>query len=234
MRILAVVAILASALTPAPATAGSVAPNIRSDGVVLKEHAVRGPSRTHHGPASGHSVPPSAKPINLCLSGDTVNSCGEPRDQEDGTGDEGIVVTPGMAAEAVSEVPMPGLELHVQPDGPTLVNVDTIFFAEPKVFETSVELLGVTVDIEATPVRFTWVHGDGTKQTTAEPGRAYPNKDVTHRYLRPGSAPARVDTTYAVRFAIDDGEWIELGDQLTASGESTAVEVREALPVLVH
>jgi hypothetical protein len=168
------------------------------------------------------------------LSGDTVNSCGEPHDDEDAPSGDETVLTPGMAAEAVSEVPMPRLRLHVQPDGQTLVNMDTIFFAEPARFQTSIELLGVTVDIAATPVRFTWVHGDGTKQTTAKPGRAYPSKDVTHRYLRPGSVPARVDTTYAVRFAIDGGDWIELGDELTATGESTTVEVREALPVLVH
>jgi hypothetical protein len=168
------------------------------------------------------------------LSGDTVNSCGEPHDDEDAPSGGETVLTPGMAAEAVSEVPMPRLRLHVQPDGQTLVNMDTIFFAEPARFQTSIELLGVTVDIAATPVRFTWVHGDGTKQTTAKPGRAYPSKDVTHRYLRPGSVPARVDTTYAVRFAIDGGDWIELGDELTATGESTTVEVREALPVLVH
>lgn len=229
------VAILASALTPAPATAGSVGPNLRSDGLVLKEHVVRSPSQRHEeSPAHGRSAPQSTEPINLCLSGDTVNSCGEPRDQEDETNSGETVLTPGMAAEAVSEVPMPGLELHVQPDGQTLVNVDTILFAEPAMFRTSIELLGVTIDIEATPVRFTWVHGDGTKQTTAMPGRAYPSKDITHRYLRPGSVPAQVDTTYDVRFAIDDGDWIKLGAQLTAAGESTTVQVREALPVLVH
>ena len=232
MRIFVVVAILASALTPAPATAGSVTPNVRSDSLVLKEHVVRGPSqRRDRSPAHGRSAPQST---NLCLRGDTVNSCGEPHDDEDAPRGDATVLTPGMAAEAVSEVPMPRLRLHVQPDGQTLVNVDTIFFAEPARFQTSIELLGVTIDIEATPVRFTWVHGDGTKQTTANPGREYPSKDVTHRYLRPGSVPARVDTTYAVRFAIDDGDWTELEDQLTATGESTTVEVREALPVLVH
>jgi hypothetical protein len=222
------------ALSPMPAAAIDVNTDPYAPKVVIRNSDRTSDHHNYEGRrVDSNSNPRSTTPINLCLSGDTVNSCGEPRDHEE-TSDEGTVITPGMAAEAVSEVPMPSLELHVQPDGQTLVNVDTIFFAEPKVFKTSIELLGVTVDIEARPVRFTWVHGDGTKQTTTTPGRAYPSKDVTHRYLRPGSAPAQVDTTYAVRFAIDDGDWIELGDQLTASGESTAVEVREALPVLVH
>lgn len=130
---------------------------------------------------------------------------------------------------------MPKLKLHVQPDGQTLVNVDTIFYTEPQTLETSIELLGHTIDIQAEPVAYTWVYGDGTKRTTTEPGSPYPNKDVTHRYLRPANqVAARVDTVYAVRFAIDGGDWTDLGDNLVATGPSTPVEVREALPVLVH
>lgn len=170
----------------------------------------------------------------MCRNGDTVNSCGEPDGEPEAPGDGGTVLTPGMAAEAVREVPMPSLQLHVQPDGQTLVNVDTIFFAQPEIVETSIELLGTTITIEATPIRFTWVHGDGTKHTTAEPGHAYPRKDITHRYMRPARVSARVDTTYVVRFAIDGGDWIDLDDELTATGLRTPITVREALPVLVH
>jgi hypothetical protein len=130
---------------------------------------------------------------------------------------------------------MPKVRLRIQPDGPTLVNVDTIFYCEPRTFSTSIDILGHTIDVEAEPVRFTWVHGDGSQQTTRKPGRTYPHKDVTHRYMRPaGELQARVDTTYAVRYAIDGDDWTNLGTDLTAAGPSTPVEVREALPVLVH
>jgi hypothetical protein len=159
-------------------------------------------------------------------------TCNEPNPAQPASG---VVFTPAVAEQAVAEIPLPKLRLQVQPAGPTLVNVDTIFWCEPRSFSTSIELLGHTIDVEAEPVRFTWVHGDGTQRTTRKPGSPYPSKDVTHRYMRPAKQfAAHVDTTYAVRYAIDGDGWTDLGDTLTATGPSTPIEVREALPVLVH
>src|SRR5687767_9406358 len=39
--------------------------------------------------------------------------------------------TRGDIRRAIREIPMPPLKLHIQPDGRTLVNVDTIFYTEP-------------------------------------------------------------------------------------------------------
>jgi hypothetical protein len=149
-------------------------------------------------------------------------------------GATGTLFTPGMAREAVMDIPLPGLELHVQPDGETLVNVRTNFWVEPETFETSIELLGHTIDIEATPASFTWVHGDGTSQTTREAGRPYPDLDITHRYLQPKSLAARVVTTYDVRYSIDGGGWTNLDEPLAAAGPETAIDVHEAIPVLAR
>jgi hypothetical protein len=143
--------------------------------------------------------------------------------------------TPADIERAIREVPMPPLRLHVQPDGRTLVNVDTIFYTEPTTMRRTVALLGHSVRLECTPVRYAWVHGDGTTASTGKPGRPYPAKDVTHRYQRPGSdLRARVDTTYSVRYSVDGGRWTDLAELLTAPGPSTTIDVDEAVPVLTH
>jgi hypothetical protein len=96
-------------------------------------------------------------------------------------------------------------------------------------------LLGHAVRLDARPVRFTWVHGDGTKATTSRPGRPYPAKDVTHLYQRPGDdLRARVDTTYRVRYSVDGGGWANLDETLTAPGPAAAIDVDEAVPVLTR
>ena len=146
----------------------------------------------------------------------------------------GAVFTPGLARQAVASIPLPGLTLNVQPDGETLVNVPTIFWVDPQPFETSIDLLGHEIEIEATPASFTWFHGDGTTQTTDHPGRPYPREDITHRYFQPAELTARVDTTYSVRFSIDGDGWTDLGEALVAAGPTTVIDVHEAAPVLVR
>ena len=142
---------------------------------------------------------------------------------------------PADIERAIREVPMPPLKVRIQPGGRTLVNVDTIFYTDPTHLRRTVALLGHSVELDARPVRFTWVHGDGTRATTTHPGRPYPAKDVTHRYKQPGEGlRARVDTSYAVRYNIDGGGWADLGETLTAPGPSTTLDVDEAAPVLTR
>ncbi|MCX6407727.1 MAG: hypothetical protein NTV28_12480 [Propionibacteriales bacterium] len=129
---------------------------------------------------------------------------------------------------------MPALRVTVQPGGRTLVNVPTILHTDPRPVRESITLLGHDIDVEATPTRFTWHHGDGTSRTTTRPGRPYPAKDVTHTYQRTADRVSiRVDTTYTVRFRVDDGAWTPLGQPLTATGAATPLQVTEAAPVLV-
>jgi hypothetical protein len=143
--------------------------------------------------------------------------------------------TPGDIERAIREVPMPPHRLNIQPDGRTLVNVDTIFFTEPRRLRRTVALLGQQVRLDARPIRYTWIHGDGTQHTTTKPGRPYPAKDVTHQYQQPGhDLTARVDTTYSVRYSVNGGDWTTLSETLTAPGPTTSLDVDEAKPVLTH
>ncbi|MGA8852058.1 MAG: hypothetical protein WB508_10105 [Aeromicrobium sp.] len=135
--------------------------------------------------------------------------------------------------QAAREIGLPSLELIVEPGDSTLVNADTNFYTDPENFARSIDLLGFDVDLRATPVRYTWVHGDGTRRATTQPGRPYPHLDVTHRYREPADiVRPRVNVTYRVRYRVDGGAWAALGQTLTASGPTTELAVNEAAPVL--
>lgn len=144
-------------------------------------------------------------------------------------------VTVGDIMEAVRKVGLPPLTIQFQPGGTTLVNFETIFYADAPVFERTVELLGYAVDLRAAPASFTWHHGDGTSQTTTSPGHTYPNHDVTHTYehaadnIRP-----RVDVSYQVSYRIDSHTWETLPGTITAPGAAASLSVEQGLPLLTR
>jgi hypothetical protein len=136
---------------------------------------------------------------------------------------------------AVREIGLPSLEVQIQPGEETLVNIETIFYTRPQPFERSITLLGFDIDLVADPVRYSWVHDDGTVSTTSRPGKPYPAMDVTHRYREPADdVHPRVDVTYRVRYRVDGGAWQTIGQTLQASGPVAELDVREAAPVLTR
>lgn len=144
-------------------------------------------------------------------------------------------LTEGDILQAVRRIGLPSLQVRIQPGEKTLVNIPTIFYTRPQPFSRSVDLLGFDIDLSAAPVRYRWVHGDGTTRTTAEPGKPYPAMDVTHRYRAPADdVDARVDVTYRVRYRVDGGAWQTIGQTLVAAGPTTGLEVKEAAPVLAR
>jgi hypothetical protein len=116
-----------------------------------------------------------------------------------------------------------------------LVNLDTIVYTDAKKPSTSrPTLLGFPVDIEARPVSYTWNFGDGSAPvTTTTPGKPYPSKEITHRYMKRGSVALSVTTHYAARFNVAGSGWQTIDGTVPITGPATTLEVREAVPVLV-
>jgi hypothetical protein len=129
----------------------------------------------------------------------------------------------------------PGLSVKVQPNGRTLVNLDTIVYTDDnKVSTTTVTLLGFPVVVEATPISYTWRFGDGSPAlTTSTPGKAYPSKEITHKYMKRGDVSLTLTTNYAARFNVADTGWQYVEGTIPVTGPATALRVREAVPVLV-
>lgn len=179
------------------------------------------------------STPPRIPTDVTCLEdAEGVDQC-YPRAFDDDPEDPDL--TEGDILRAVREIGLPSLKVQIQPGEETLVNVETIFYTRPQPFERSVTLLGFDIDLVAEPVRYTWVHDDGTVSTTSQPGKPYPAMDVTHRYREPADdVHPRVDVTYQVRYRVDGGAWQTIGQTLQASGPAAELDVREAAPVLTR
>jgi hypothetical protein len=162
--------------------------------------------------------------------------------------DEPVVPTPGVPVnvprpedvnweQVLAEsrnVAFPGLGVKVQPTGRTLVNLETIVYTDQSRVSTArVTLLGFPVEVEATPMSYVWRFGDGATLTTTTPGKPYPAKEITHKYLKKGSVGLTLTTNYAARFRVAGGAWQYVDGTVPITGPATPLLVREAVPVLV-
>lgn len=170
--------------------------------------------------------------------GGVIGTLLPPDDESTPTSGAAPSATIDVAAEiqrAVRRVELPSIDLRTQPGDTTLVNIETILYADAETVEVDVEILGYAVEIRAHPSRFTWHHGDGTSQTTQDPGSPYPHHTVSHRYLRAhSSVTLRVDIGYAVEYRVDGSSWTTLPETLTATGAGQSLTVRQATPLLVR
>ena len=142
-------------------------------------------------------------------------------------------VTPGLVLTALRRIGLPAIEAKTQPEDKTLVNFDTIFYAEPQTFRRTITLLGQSVEVEAQPSRYVWHHGDGTSAATTSPGAPYPSKDVVHQYRDAHrTVQARVDVVYSARFRVGGGAWQDIAETVTIAGPPTPLRISEATPVL--
>lgn len=144
-------------------------------------------------------------------------------------------VTWEQVLSEVKDVAFPQLSVKVQPAGRTLVNLDTIVYTDQsKVSTHTVTLLGFPVVVEAMPMSYTWNFGDGSSVTTTTPGRPYPAKDITHKYMKKGQVGLTLTTHYAARFNVAGTGWQYVEELVPITGPATALQVREAVPVLVE
>ncbi len=143
-------------------------------------------------------------------------------------------VTDALVLREVQRLGLPRLTVRVQPAEATLVNFETIFYAEPVAWSRTVRLLGYTVDVEATPTSYSWLFGDGESDATTSPGAPYPAADVTHTYADAGvRVRPRVDVAYEVRYRVDGGGWQTISAPIRAAGLPVDLRIREGTPVLV-
>jgi hypothetical protein len=163
----------------------------------------------------------------LPLSADRCHILGEREPSEPGV----VVITEGMVITEVRKVGFASSVVHVQPAGNTLVNLDTNFYADRKVFDRAVPILGQMVPVRATPT-YTWHFGDGTSQHTEGSGAPYPEGDVTHQYKDRGKVIVSVTLNYDTWFRLPGQEWQRAG-VVDIPGPGTGVQVCEARPVLV-
>lgn len=233
IRAIAFVSVTAALLLPTAARAGvDVDPAELSPHVILEAEQPTPPQVNSPGTEPVSNQPPPVRPFTECRVDPVVGTYGC-REEDPAPDADEPELTPGDVLRAVREIGLPSLQVKIQPGDETLVNVDTIFYADPQPFERSVTLLGFDVDLVAAPVSYQWVHGDGSVAATDRPGKPYPAMDVTHRYSSPADdVQARVDVTYQVRYRVDGGPWQTIGETLLATGPAAILDVKDAAPVL--
>lgn len=83
----------------------------------------------------------------------------------------------------VTRLLVDGSGITRQPPGTeVLINLDAIVYTSDDPRTLTTEVNGTPVTVKATPTSYTWSWGDGSSTTTTDPGAAYPNQTVTHRY----------------------------------------------------
>jgi hypothetical protein len=146
------------------------------------------------------------------------------------------VITPGRVLKEMRSLSWPEAELVIQPpNGRTLVNLKTNFLTTTTApTSQTITLLGQQVEIEATPVEYTWHFGDGAELRGSDPGAVYPDLRVTHVYEKAHvTVSPSVDVTYQGRYRVNGEDWIPVPETLTVAGTPVSLEVVSATPHLV-
>jgi hypothetical protein len=145
--------------------------------------------------------------------------------------------TPALTLREFKRLPLPAGRVNVEPgEGPVLINIPTNFYvdAQPLLLHTTV--VGIDVEVEATPSSFTWTFGDGGRLVTKDHGAPYPDMRTTHVYTQPGKRPVTLTTTYTGRFRRADvpgSPWIPVAGTAQVVSPTITLDVIEARAVLV-
>ncbi|WP_162175490.1 PKD domain-containing protein [Paraoerskovia marina] len=142
------------------------------------------------------------------------------------------------AARAFHEMQIQPATLNVQPpNGWTIVHFDTIVHTEnpdTAAQETTTELLGIPVQIRAQPTEYTWDFGDGTTQTTTDPGKPYPDHTITHQYTDLQTYTITLTTQWTGQYRIAGATtWTDVPGTATTTSTSNPLDVLELTPRLV-
>lgn len=143
---------------------------------------------------------------------------------------EPIVIT----STDVSHLLVDGSGITRQPPGSqVLVNLDAIVYTtdDPRTLTTQVNATPVTV--QATPTSYTWTWGDGTTTTTTDPGAAYPNQTVTHRYASTAQdVTITLTTTWTATFTPDGQDTQPVTGTITTTDTTAPFDVVRTISYL--
>jgi hypothetical protein len=143
-----------------------------------------------------------------------------------------------IAMHLRDEIPVPHAQIRINPNR-GLVGVDSWFWLEGyngAPIEESTNAFGQRVEVEARVTRYEWSFGDGGSLVAKTVGRTYPHRSqIRHLYERSSAGlaagfPVQVTFSFAVRYRVGGGGWIEL-PSISRVAETT-YPVRESQSVI--
>ena len=144
----------------------------------------------------------------------TLHRPGQPDQPTTSGGARAVTITTRQAATLIAS----GSGITRQPPGPkVIISKAFIVYTNPTVRYQTTTILGTSIEVEFTPVSYTWGWGDGTTTTTTDPGAPYPHQSVTHYYQHTATGiTTTLTTTWTTRFRpTGESQWRPIEGTIT-------------------
>ena len=141
-----------------------------------------------------------------------------------GNGPRTVTVTVREAATLIAQ----GSGITRQPPGPkVIISKAFIVYTNPTPRYQTTTILDTAIDVEFTPISYTWNWGDGTTTTTTDPGAPYPNHTVTHHYKHTDkNITTTLTTTWTTRYRpTGHTDWHTIEGTITTTETSTPYDL---------
>ena len=151
------------------------------------------------------------------------------------------VTAPVTLADIAAFRPTPPVD-HVEPNGWTVVGLDTNFYATGSAHVVPGTLLGHPADVRFTPVEWWWSYGDGSAASHPSAGATWAALGVgefdatgtSHVYTRNGTYVIDLDVDYAAEYRFAGGPWVGISGALTVPANRLVIVAGDAKTVLVE
>lgn len=131
--------------------------------------------------------------------------------------------------------------LTAQPRGWSVVSLPTNFVAATSQHSVSGPLLGETVEVRFTPVRYEWAYGDAATASTTTAGatwqqlgqKEFSPTPTSHVYAQVGTYAASVTVNFSVEYRWGGETWQSIPGEVSSMSAPVSVRVSTAQTVLV-
>lgn len=155
----------------------------------------------------------------------------------DDSGDTENIVPLRVTREDFASLPIEAGQVSVQPGrGWVLVNQPTVVWSDASPHVLTASVLGVAVEVLATPVAWAWDFGDGTPiLRTTDPGAPWPEETVSHVYREAADrARISVETEWRGQFRrLGADGWQDVVGTVTTTSALDPIDVLTAEPRLI-
>ena len=154
----------------------------------------------------------------------TLHRPGQPDQPTTSGGPRTVTITTRQAATLIAS----GSGITRQPPGPkVIISKAFIVYTNPAVRYQTTTILGTSIEVEFTPVSYTWGWGDGTTTTTTDPGAPYPHQTVTHHYQHTATGvTTTLTTTWTTRYRPQgEDQWRPIEGTITTTETSTPYDL---------
>jgi len=140
-----------------------------------------------------------------------------------------------LTAAEFRRLPLVARAPVIQPsDGRALVTLGVAVHTDDSSQDLTTTVLGVPVQVRATPAQFTWDFGDGTTITTTHAGRGWPDHAALGEYPEPGTYQLQLTTTWRGEFQVNGtGPWLPVAGTATTTSDPITITVETAPARLV-